>query len=78
MRKAENDDRNNGKENRHHDPGRYGWVVEITSLSSLRCGIFEQRDLEDRRKPTIQLDKEQGLPFVNSMRPQTFRCRTIS
>jgi hypothetical protein len=32
--KAEGDNRDNGKENRHHDRGRYSRLVEITSLSA--------------------------------------------
>jgi hypothetical protein len=41
-------------------------------------GPDDRNGLEDRGKPSIQLDEEQAIGFVNSAGPRTVRCRTIS
>jgi hypothetical protein len=43
-----------------------------------RLGTDNCEDLQDRRKPAIQLDKNQRSLFVSQTRPCTLRRRTIN
>jgi hypothetical protein len=41
-------------------------------------GPDDRDDLEDRRKPTIELIKNRRSLFIKWTRPRAFRCNTIT